>query len=217
MRHVAALVVGLAVLALGAGDAIARERKQVREPATQLVALPDVSTPTLVAGLAKPPIGWVDFCKDNPVDCDVATVDATALRMDRQVWTLITRINREVNAAVEQVEDIDHFGMLEKWAYPDDGKGDCEDIVLEKRRRLIQAGVPRSALLITVVRDEQGDGHAILTLRTDRGDYVLDNKTSRIRPWQATAYGFVKRQSQQHPDIWVTLDGSASPVVTAKH
>ena len=217
MRHVAALVVGLAVLALGAGDAIARERKQVREPATQLVALPDVSTPTLVAGLAKPPIGWVDFCKDNPVDCDVATVDATALRMDRQVWTLITRINREVNAAVEQVEDIDHFGMLEKWAYPDDGKGDCEDIVLEKRRRLIQAGVPRSALLITVVRDEQGDGHAILTLRTDRGDYVLDNKTSRIRPWQATAYGFVKRQSQQHPDIWVTLDGSASPAVTAKH
>lgn len=217
MRHVAALVVGLAVLALGAGDAMARERKQVREPATQLVALPDVSTPTLVAGLAKPPIGWVDFCKDNPVDCDVATVDASALRMDRQVWTLITRINREVNAAVEQVEDIDHFGMLEKWAYPDDGKGDCEDIVLEKRRRLIQAGVPRSALLITVVRDEQGDGHAILTLRTDRGDYVLDNKTSRIRPWQATAYGFVKRQSQQHPDIWVTLDGSASPVVTAKH
>lgn len=217
MRHAAALVVGLAVLALGAGDAMARERKQVREPVTQLVALPDVSTPTLVAGLAKPPIGWVDFCKDNPVDCDVATVDATALRMDRQIWTLISRINREVNAAVEQVEDIDHFGMLEKWAYPDDGKGDCEDIVLEKRRRLIQAGVPRSALLITVVRDEQGDGHAILTLRTDRGDYVLDNKTSRIRPWQATAYGFVKRQSQQHPDIWVTLDGSASPAVTAKH
>jgi len=80
----------------------------------------------------------------------------------------------------------------------------------------MQAGIPRSALLITVVRDEQGDGHAVLTLRTDRGDYVLDNKTSKIKPWQDTPYAFVKRQSQQHPDIWVTLDSQTSPVVTAK-
>ena len=217
MRQVAALMVGLVVLALGAGDSLARDRKQVREPATQLAALPDVSTPTLVTGLAKPPIGWVDFCKDHMGECDVATVEATALRVDRQIWTMITRINREVNASIEQVEDIDHFGVLEKWAYPVDGRGDCEDIVLEKRRRLIQAGIPRGTLLITVVRDEQGDGHAILTLRTDRGDYVLDNKTSRIRPWQDTGYVFVKRQSQQHPDIWVTLDGTVSPVMTAKH
>ena len=216
MQRIAAFMVGLAVLALGAGETVARDRAK-REPVTQLVALPDVSAPTHVIGLAKPPIGWVDFCLHNPLDCDVQPVEAAELRIDAKIWTMIVRVNREVNAAIEQVEDIDHFGVLEKWAYPDDGKGDCEDIVLEKRRRLMQAGIPRSALLITVVRDEQGDGHAILTLRTDRGDYVLDNKTSKIKPWRETSYGFVKRQSQQHPDVWVLLDGTSSPVMTAKH
>jgi predicted transglutaminase-like cysteine proteinase len=216
MRHVAAIIVGLAVLASFASNADARDRKPAREPVAQLVALPDTSAPTMVAGLAKPPIGWVDFCQTHPQDCQVATVDASALRIDAKIWTMITRLNREVNASIEQVEDIEQFGVLEKWVYPVDGKGDCEDIVLEKRRRLMQAGIPRSALLITVVRDEQGDGHAVLTLRTDRGDYVLDNKTSKIKPWLDTPYGFVKRQSQQHPDIWVTLDSQTSPVMTAK-
>ena len=216
MRHVAAMIVGLAVLAVAAGDALARDKKPARETATQFVAMPDVSTPTLVAGLAKPPIGWIEFCQTNPDECDVQTVDAAGVRIDAKIWTKIVRLNREVNASIEQVEDIDQFGVLEKWTYPVNGQGDCEDIVLEKRRRLIEAGLPRSALLITVVRDEQGDGHAVLTLRTDRGDYVLDNKTSKIRRWQDTPYGFVKRQSQQHPDIWVTLDSQSSPVMTAK-
>ena len=216
MRHWAAIIVGLAALVFGAGDVTARDRAKPREAATQLVALPDASAPTLVAGLAKPPIGWIDFCRENRSECDVAPGSATTVRLDAKVWTMIVRLNREVNASIEQVEDIDHFGVLEKWAYPDDGKGDCEDIVLEKRRRLMQAGLPRETLLITVVRDEQGDGHAVLTLRTDRGDYVLDNKTSKIKPWQDTPYGFVKRQSQQHPDIWVSLDSQPSPVMTAK-
>ena len=216
MRHVVAIVAGLAFLAFVAGDAFSRDRNKSREPVTQFAALPDISAPTVVSGLAKPPIGWVDFCRDNPLECDVPTTTARVLNIEPRIWTAIVRLNREVNASVEQVEDIDHFGVLEKWAYPVDGKGDCEDIVLEKRRRLMQLGIPRETLLITVVRDEQGDGHAILTLRTDRGDYVLDNKTSKIKPWTDTPYGFVKRQSQQHPDIWVTLDSQTSPVVTAK-
>jgi predicted transglutaminase-like cysteine proteinase len=215
MRHWSAILVGFVVLALGAGDSVARERNKPRETVTQLVALPDTSTPTMVSGLAKPPIGWIEFCRETPSECDVAAASATALRVDAKIWTMIVRINREVNASIEQIEDIDHFGVLEKWTYPDNGKGDCEDIVLEKRRRLMHAGIPRETLLITVVRDEQGDGHAVLTLRTDRGDYVLDNKTSKIKPWQDTPYSFVKRQSQQHPDIWVTLDSQTSPVMTA--
>jgi predicted transglutaminase-like cysteine proteinase len=39
---------------------------------------------------------------------------------------------------------------------------DCEDYVLLKRRMLMQAGWPREALLVTVVRDKKGDGHAVL-------------------------------------------------------
>jgi len=68
--------------------------------------------------------------------------------------------------------------------------------VLQKRKMLLQAGWPREALLITVVRDKAGDGHAILTVKTDRGEYVLDNQTDAILLWSDTGYRFVKRQSQ---------------------
>ena len=56
--------------------------------------------------------------------------------------------------------------------------GDCEDYVLLKRKMLMQAGWPRQALLITVVRDEQGDGHAVLTVKTDKGDIACEHVVS---------------------------------------
>ncbi|WP_164212860.1 transglutaminase-like cysteine peptidase, partial [Stenotrophomonas maltophilia] len=77
--------------------------------------------------------------------------------------------------------------------------------VLLKKQMLIRAGLPASALLITVVRDRKGDGHAILTVKTDRGDYILDNENDEIRLWHATGYRFVKRQSQEDPNRWVTV------------
>ena len=75
---------------------------------------------------------------------------------------------------------MEHWGVVERWNYPDDGYGDCEDYVLLKRKLLMQAGWPREALLITVVRDKKGDGHAVLTVKTDRGEYILDNQTGDL-------------------------------------
>ena len=75
--------------------------------------------------------------------------------------------------------DLEHWGVVEKWSYPEDGYGDCEDYVLLKRRMLMQSGWPREALLITVVRDRKGDGHAVLTVKTDKGEYILDNQDER--------------------------------------
>ena len=69
------------------------------------------------------------------------------------------------------------------------------------------AGRP-GALLITVVFDEAGDGHAVLAVRTDRGEFILDNKTDRIRFWQQTAYRYVKRQSVSDPNRWVSVGDS---------
>ncbi len=48
--------------------------------------------------------------------------------------------------------------------------------MLLKRRLLIRAGWPREALLITVVRDRKDEGHAVLTVKTDRGEFILDNQ-----------------------------------------
>jgi predicted transglutaminase-like cysteine proteinase len=80
---------------------------------------------------------------------------------------------------------------------------------------LIQAGWPREALLITVVRDKRGDGHAVLTVKTDRGEFVLDNQTDQILLWSDTGYRFVKRQSQADPNVWVSLGEPRGTPATA--
>jgi predicted transglutaminase-like cysteine proteinase len=110
---------------------------------------------------------------------------------------------------------MDHWGVLERWSYPDDGKGDCEDYVLLKRRMLMQAGWPREALLITVVRDKRGDGHAVLTVKTDKGDFILDNQEEQVLLWSETGYRFVKRQSQSNPNHWVALGDPRPTIATA--
>ena len=93
--------------------------------------------------------------------------------------------------------------------------GDCEDYVLLKRRMLIQSGRPREALLVTVVRDQKQEGHAVLTVITDKGDYVLDNQNEDILLWSETGYRFVKRQSQSNPNLWVALDDLRPAIATA--
>jgi predicted transglutaminase-like cysteine proteinase len=175
-----------------------------------------VSTEIPTLDDVRAPIGWTGFCQQGHADdCNVPSLVPQNLQLSQSTWDLLSRVNRTVNANIEQVEDITLYGVQEKWTYPDEGKGDCEDLALLKRRMLMREGVPRQALLMTVVRDETGAGHAVLTVTTDRGDYVLDSKTSRILPWKATGYGFVKRQSQINPNMWVKLGDPAAPALTA--
>ena len=132
-----------------------------------------------------------------------------------KAWKDLERINQYVNTHVKPMTDMEHWGVVERWNYPDDGYGDCEDYVLQKRRMLVQAGWPREALLITVVRDKHGDGHAILTVKTDKGEYILDNQNDQILLWSDTGYRFVKRQSQSDPNVWVSLGEPRSAPATA--
>ena len=165
----------------------------------------------LAAGAAtSAPIGWVQFCGENPADCAQRSPVARSVNLTSAAFAQLARVNLQVNREIEQVTDMDHFGVEEYWTYPVSGKGDCEDLVLEKKRRLIALGVPREAMLITVVRDLNGDGHAILTVVTDRGDYILDNFTNEVKLWHETGYRFIKRQSQTDPNQWVSLNGGAA-------
>ncbi len=174
-----------------------------------------LTTAALVTTETLAPIGWVQFCGENPDECLVRALPAIPALLDDKRWKQLVKINRDVNDAVEPVSDLEQWGTIEKWSYPTSGKGDCEDYVLEKRRQLLDAGWPRQALLITVVRDKKGDGHAVLTVKTDRGDFVLDNQEAKIKSWADTGYRFVKRQSEQHPNKWVSLGGVDSTIVTA--
>ena len=154
---------------------------------------------------ARAPIGWTDFCAQSPRECDGRPLEARDVVLSQKAWKDLVRINKWVNDSVKPMTDMDHWGVIERWSYPDDGYGDCEDYVLLKRRMLMQAGWPRQALLITVVRDKRGDGHAVLTVKTDKGEVILDNQNEDILLWSETGYRFVKRQSQSDPNVWVAL------------
>jgi len=151
------------------------------------------------------PIGWQQFCHDYAADCAGPVSEAVDVQLTKGAFKEMERVNRYVNDHVKPMTDLEHYGVVEKWTYPDDGYGDCEDYVLLKRKMLMQAGWPRGALLITVVRDKKGEGHAVLTVRTDKGEYILDNQEDEILAWSDTGYHFVKRQSQTDANIWVSL------------
>jgi predicted transglutaminase-like cysteine proteinase len=168
-----------------------------------------------VGEATRAPIGWVEFCVEYDPECKTKPSAARDVVLSGQAWKDLVRINRAVNTNVKPMTDMDHWGVVERWNYPDDGYGDCEDYVLQKRKMLMQAGWPREALLITVVRDKNNDGHAVLTVKSDKGEYVLDNQTDDIVLWSDTGYRFVKRQSQSDPNVWVALGEPRSVPLTA--
>ncbi len=153
----------------------------------------------------KAPIGWVEFCVEYDPECKTKSSQPRDVVLTAQAWKDLERVNLYVNGHVKPMTDLEHWGVVERWNYPDDGYGDCEDYVLQKRRLLLQAGWPREALLITVVRDKRGDGHAVLTVKSDKGEYILDNQSDQILLWSDTGYRFVKRQAQSDPNVWIAL------------
>jgi predicted transglutaminase-like cysteine proteinase len=165
--------------------------------------------------ITRPPPGWIDFCERLPGDCAGATTTPRNIALTSEARGDLVRVNKWVNQAIKPLTDLEHWGVVEHWSYPDDGYGDCEDYVLLKRRMLIQSGWPRETLLVTVVRDYKGEGHAVLTVTTDKGDYVLDNQNENILIWWKTGYRFVKRQSQSNPNVWLSLGNSGPAIATA--
>ena len=158
-----------------------------------------------VGDVTRAPIGWVEFCVEYKGECDTKPSQPRDIVLTPKAWADMTKVNNWVNQTVKPETDLEHWGVVERWNYPDDGYGDCEDYVLQKRKMLMNAGWPREALLITVVRDKKGDGHAVLTVKTNRGEFVLDNQENQVLAWDKTGYRFIKRQSQSDPNEWVAL------------
>lgn len=168
-----------------------------------------------VTGSTSIPVGAADFCRRSPADCAPEGKVVQAEMLTQPSWQQLIAVNDDVNARIAPQTDQDNYHVAEYWTYPTDGRGDCEDIALEKRRELILAGWDPSALLMTVVREHNGDGHAVLMVRTDRGDLILDNQDNRILVWNETPYDFIKRQSQADAGKWVALNDDRAAVVVA--
>ena len=165
-----------------------------------------------LGGPTSVPYGWLDFCRRYAGECDGGQLAPLDITQTPKAMKEIERVDQWVNAHVKPVSDMEHWGVIDQWDYPSDGKGDCEDYALFKRKILIGEGFPRQALLMTVVKDEHHEGHAILTVKTNAGEFVLDNMNDEVKPWDRTGYRFVKRQSQTDQNAWVQIgDPTAAP------
>ncbi|MEO1745913.1 MAG: transglutaminase-like cysteine peptidase [Pseudomonadota bacterium] len=173
---------------------------------------PAQAAPIMVTGeLTSQPIGHYEFCQLYAGECGQLPIHDDPVVLTRELWQHILNINSAVNMVIEPRSDLEIYGKEEVWTFPDVA-GDCEDYVLLKRQMLIDEGFPPAALLITVARRPDGEGHAVLTVRTDRGDLVLDNLRSEVRMWVDTEYTYLKRQSERHAGLWVTIE-TTDPIV----
>ena len=201
LRTGSTLVFAFTALAISAGSSTAGERvaSLYSGQPTERVVYASVGDAT------RAPIGWVEFCIEYKNECATRTSAPRDIVLTSKTWDDLIKVNNWVNESIKPVTDMEHWGVVERWNIGEDGYGDCEDYALLKRKMLVQAGWPREALLMTVVRDKKGEGHAVLTVKTNRGEYILDNQETEVLAWNKTGYKFVKRQSQADQNSWVAL------------
>jgi predicted transglutaminase-like cysteine proteinase len=165
-----------------------------------------LQAPMPETGEAPPPPGFIGFCIRLPDQCKTPEGAPGQLTLTAQGWQTLVQVNQHVNDTIWQEEDIKHYGRAEYWTIPTDGYGDCEDIALAKRKELIDAGMPVPALRIAVVVTPRQQNHAVLTVSTDRGDYVLDSLRDDIRPWSQAGYKWIERQDAARSSGWASLE-----------
>lgn len=190
---VAALLCASHVAAMAHPAQAAKQSRQALPMATAL----NEAEPALA------PLAFVQFCLAYDDQCRTAE-SARPLVLDAESWNDLARINREINAAI--TPDPDKGGS--DWSL-EVSRGNCNDYAVQKRDALSRLGYPMTALSLAVVRTAFGEGHLVLTVRTDRGDFVLDNRRDAVLPWNRTGYAWVKRQTAQDPERWVALSAGA--------
>ncbi len=194
-------------------------RKIVGSLLGALLCAPLLASPSAASGAHMPtggqtsqPIGHFELCQREPAECQRGSGRVGQVKLTRQLWDKIVVVNDEVNRSITPMTDMEIWGVEEYWSYPE-AVGDCEDFVLEKRRRLMALGVPAANLLITVVRQPNDEGHAVLTLTTTMGDFILDNIEPRVLAWTETEYRYLKRQSERNSGVWVSIEDGRDVLV----
>ena len=175
--------------------------------------LPPASSAMESGPLTMAPLPAVKFCVTQTSECSAAPDEL--VKMDLESFAILSLINQNVNASIQPIHKA-VSGSIDTWAINPD-QGDCNDYAVTKRHQLMRLGLPSSALLLAAVQTVWGEGHLVLVVRTDRGDYVLDNLTNQIRSWRKTGYRWVKRQSIDNPQYWTAVaPGAGRPVQVRK-
>jgi predicted transglutaminase-like cysteine proteinase len=202
MRHFKRLATMLALTGLSACASDNLSSIQRTPPNANLT----IVQPAFRSAAAKPPSGYIAFCIRFADQCSAPNDAPREIALTEQVWSTLQQVNAALNKAILPEDDSVHYGTREYWTIPTDGYGDCEDYVVAKRQALIRLGLPKAALRITVVFAPHFVRHAVLTVATDKGNYVLDNLRGDIVPWEKTGYTFVERQDPASATGWVSLE-----------
>jgi predicted transglutaminase-like cysteine proteinase len=176
------------------------------EPAAMMDAVwirPAAPTDAFASTILEPQAPWA-----SAGQAIQATPSRAPLRLDSVLLGKLNETNRQINASIQAKPDQETFGDSDYWHLPileGNRTGDCKDFVLEKRRALINSGLPADALSIAIVRTRANEGHAVLLVSTDKGEYVLDNLTPWATPWRNLDYRWIERQSPGEPLSWVGI------------
>lgn len=156
------------------------------------------------------PAAFYDLCRRAPADCPApqSALPPAQVTLDEAAAEAIMGANLSINQAILPVSDPERHGKGDVWEFPRDGVGDCEDYVIAKRAALLAMGFPESALLIGVALGVDTPYHAVLLVRTDSGELVLDNLTDRVSLWRESGLTFVARQSAADARLWVRVSPS---------
>ncbi|CAN7384971.1 transglutaminase-like cysteine peptidase [Phenylobacterium sp. LjRoot219] len=196
-----------ALAALASNPPAATSASRASNTAAMTAATPPAATLTPATAVALAPTDALTPAILRPLDMEASTP-----RMSSQLWARLNRVNDKVNRAFRATTDIATYGRVDYWATPiayGVRKGDCEDYVLEKQRALIADGLPREALNIGIVVTPQGETHAVLLVATSEGEFVLDNMSPWVKPWDQTGYRWRQRQVDGDPFNWVMIQDPA--------
>ena len=146
---------------------------------------------------------YAEFCRRTPRECDLR--GATVLPFSPGLLHSLRTINAAVNNEIAFALDIEQYNVEEHWALPVSGRGDCEDMALEKRSRLVRSGYAPGALRLALVFHRTLlNSHCVLTVETTAGTYLLDSFTSEVLRWDQTPYNF---EARERPDgYWDRFD-----------
>jgi predicted transglutaminase-like cysteine proteinase len=143
------------------------------------------------------PVGFKLFCAKNPDQCRASSQSSVV--MTDEIMKTLKRVNSAINRKIQPRAD----RGIDVWTL-EASYGDCEDYAITKRSRLIREGLPAGALRLAFAKTARGENHAVLIVRTDKGDFVLDNLTSSIRLTSQSGLRFVS-MSTADPKKWVSL------------
>ena len=80
--------------------------------------LPARATYAAVGAATRTPYGWADLCGRQPQECRVDVLDPADLLLSAQTWAILESVNTRVNADIEPVSNLEHWGtLLDHWEF----------------------------------------------------------------------------------------------------